>query len=76
MKKLYQRPVTETVNVKLYGAILDDPTIPIINNSTEVTDEGLGKKNDLELDFEDGNVWEDGFWSDNSNTFTYDLWSE
>ena len=74
MKKLYQRPVTETVNVKLYGAILDDPTIPIINNSTEVTDEGLGKKNDL--DFEDDNIWDGGLWGDGNNNNPYDLWSE
>ena len=41
MKKIYLSPVTETVNVKLYGSILDDPDITIVNNSTDGTDGGL-----------------------------------
>ena len=43
MKKIYLSPVTETVNVKLYGSVMDDG-IDIINNSTEVSDDGLAKE--------------------------------
>lgn len=56
MKRQYLQPVTETVNVKLYGSILQD--IEIVNNSRDVTDEGLGKENNLL--FEDdafGDIW-------------------
>ena len=46
MKKIYLSPVTETVNVKLFGSVMDEG-IDIINNSTDVSDEGLGKENNL-----------------------------
>ena len=72
MKKIYLSPVTETVNVKLFGSVMDDG-IDIINNSTEVSDEGLGKENNLL--FEDdafGDIWGEG---DNSSN-PYDLWGE
>ena len=74
MKKIYLSPVTETVNVKLYGSILDDPSIVIVNNSTDGTDTGLGKQNNLlfedEGDF--GDIWSDG----DSSSNPYDLWGE
>lgn len=72
MKKIYLSPVTETVNVKLFGSVMDEG-IDIINNSTDVSDEGLGKENNLL--FEDdafGDIWGDG---DNSSN-PYDLWGE
>lgn len=73
MKKIYLSPVTETVNVKLYGSILDDP-IPVIKNSTDGTDTGLAKENNLlfedEGDF--GDIWDDG----DSNSNPYDMWGE
>ena len=72
MKKIYLSPVTETVNVKLFGSVMDEG-IDIINNSTDVSDEGLGKENNLL--FEDdafGNIWGDG---DNSSN-PYDMWGE
>ena len=73
MKKIYLSPVTETVNVKLYGSVMDDG-IDIINNSTDVSDEGLGKENNLlfedEGDF--GDIWGEG---DNSSN-PYDMWGE
>lgn len=72
MKKIYLSPVTETVNVKLFGSVMDEG-IDIINNSTDVSDEGLGKENNLL--FEDdafGDLWSDG---DNSSN-PYDLWGE
>ena len=72
MKKIYLSPVTETVNVKLFGSVMDDG-IDIINNSTEVSDDGLAKENNLL--FEDdafGDIWGEG---DNSSN-PYDLWGE
>ena len=72
MKKIYLSPVTETVNVKLYGSVMDDG-IDIINNSTDVSDDGLAKENNLL--FEDdafGDIWGEGGNSSNP----YDLWGE
>ena len=72
MKKIYLSPVTETVNVKLFGSVMDEG-IDIINNSTNVSDEGLGKENNLL--FEDdafGDIWGD---TDNSSN-PYDMWGE
>ena len=72
MKKIYLSPVTETVNVKLFGSVMDEG-IDIINNSTDVSDEGLGKENNLL--FEDdafGDIWGDG----NNSSNPYDLWGE
>ena len=72
MKKIYLSPVTETVNVKLFGSVMDEG-IDIINNSTEVSDDGLAKENNLL--FEDdafGDIWGEG---DNSSD-PYDMWGE
>ncbi len=73
MKKIYLSPVTETVNVKLYGSVMDDG-IDIINNSTDVGDDGLAKENNLlfedEGDF--GDIWGEG----DNNSDPYDLWGE
>lgn len=69
MKKIYLSPVTETVNVKLYGSILDG--IGVIDNSHDVSDDGEAKQNNLL--FEDdtfGDIW--GSEDDN----TKDLWGD
>ncbi len=72
MKKQYKHPVTEIVKLNVSDAVLQE--IDIVNNSTDVGDEGLGKKNDLlfedEGDF--GDLWDDG----DSNSNPYDLWGE
>ena len=69
MKKIYLSPVTETVNVKLFGSVMDDG-IDIINNSTDVSDDGLAKENNLDF-------WKDDLWSDGeNNTNPYDLWGD
>ncbi len=72
MKKQYINPVTEIVKLNVSDAVLQE--IDIVNNSTDVGDEGLGKKNDLlfedEGDF--GDLWDDG----DSNSNPYDLWGE
>ena len=72
MKKIYLSPVTETVNVKLYGSILEDG-IGVIDNSYEVSDDGEAKENNLF--FEDdgfGDLWDDG----DNNSNPYDMWGE
>ena len=53
MKKQYIQPATESVKVNLYGSILEG--IDIVNNSRDVTNEGLAK----ETDFDDFNSEED-----------------
>ncbi len=72
MKKQYKHPVTEIVKLNVSDAVLQE--IDIVNNSTDVGDEGLGKKNDLlfedEGDF--GDIWDDG----DSNSNPYDLWGD
>lgn len=73
MKKQYIKPVTEGVNVALYGSVLDAPDMPWVPGSpvTEVID---AKENNLlfedEGDF--GDIWGEG---DNSSN-PYDLWGE
>lgn len=72
MKKIYLRPVTETVNVKLFGSVMDEG-IDIINNSTEVSDDGLAKENNLFFDDDAfGDIWGEG----DSSTNPYDMWGE
>ena len=73
MKKIYFRPVTEIVKLNVSDAVLQE--IDIVNNSTDVGDEGLGKENNLI--FEDDDIWNDGLWDDgDSRSNPYDLWGE
>ena len=70
MKKQYIKPVTEGVNVALYGSVLDAPDMPVVPGSpvTVVID---AKENNLL--FEDdafGDIW--GSEDDNTN----DLWGD
>ena len=70
MKKIYLSPVTETVNVKLFGSILDD--IGVVNDSKLTSPEALGKENNLlfedEGDF--GDIWA------SENEDPNDLWGD
>ena len=72
MKKQYKHPVTEIVKLNVSDAVLQE--IDIVNNSTDVGDEGLGKENNLlfedEGDF--GDIWGEG----DNNSNPYDLWGE
>ncbi len=73
MKKIYFRPVTEIVKLNVSDAVLQE--IDIVNNSTDVGDEGLGKENNLI--FEDDDIWNNGLWDDgDSRSNPYDLWGE
>ena len=69
MKKQYKTPITESVKVNLFNSILED--IGVVNNSTEVGDEGLAKEQGNFFDFDNdtfGDIWGEG----ESN----DLWSD
>ena len=73
MKKIYFRPVTEIVKLNVSDAVLQE--IDIVNNSTDVGDEGLGKENNPI--FEDDDIWNNGLWDDGDNSSNpYDLWGE
>ena len=73
MKKQYKKPITESVKVNLYNSILETG-IDIINNSTEGSDTGLGKENNLLFD---DDAWDDDLWGDNDNNAdSYDIWKE
>ena len=71
MKKIYIKPDTETVNVRLYSSVLEDPGEGQWSNGA---DELGGKEQDgfFETDGSFGDIWDDG---DNSSN-PYDLWDE
>lgn len=70
MKKIYLSPVTETVNVKLYGSILDG--IGVVDNSHDVSDDGEAKENNILFEDDFGNIWSDS----EGEPSPYDLWGE
>lgn len=71
MKKIYIKPDTETVNVRLNSSVLEDPGPAEWSNGADE----LGAKENNFL-FEDegdfGDLWDDG---DNSSN-PYDMWGE
>ena len=71
MKKIYIKPNTETVNVRLNSSVLENPGI---EGDSKFTNELGAKQNDLlfedEGDF--GDIWGEG----DSNSNPYDLWGE
>lgn len=71
MKKIYIKPVTDCVNVALYGSVLDGPDTPIITGSPVTIDVDAKQNNLL---FED-DMWESDLWADNGAE-SYDLWNE
>ena len=72
MKKIYIKPVTDCVNVALFGSVLDGPDMPVVPGSP-VTEDVDAKQNDLL--FED-DMWESDPWADNGADDSYDLWKE
>lgn len=71
MKKIYFRPVTEIVKLNVSDVVLQE--IDIVNNSTDVGDEGLGKENNLI--FEDDDIWNNGLWGSEDED-PNDLWGD
>ena len=77
MKKLYIKPYTETVNVRLYSSVMDDSQGhfgPYSEVAGGGDDPGYGdaKENNIFFDIDDNDLWADG--GDTGNS--YDLWSE
>ncbi len=69
MKKIYKTPITETVNVRLYSSVLDDPGL---HNESQIAGGMDAKENNLIFDDDDtfGDIWgtdEDpkDLWGDN-----------
>lgn len=70
MKKIYIKPNTETVNVRLFSSVLED--IGYEGNS-KYTNELGAKENDFFFEDENfGDLWDDG--GDTGNS--YDVWNE
>lgn len=68
MKKQYKLPITEIVKLNVSEAVLD---IPIVNNSTEVSDDGLAKENNFDFDDDAfGDIW------GSENEDPNDLWGD
>ena len=62
MKKVYIQPITEKVQVRLNGSVMDIP----FNEGSVYTGSGLGKENKAEIEEEEGlinptqpNLWDD-----------------
>ena len=73
MKKQYIQPVTECVNVALFGSVLNGPDTPIVHGSPVTVDVDAKENNLLFEDEGDfGDLWDDG----DSNSNPYDLWGE
>ena len=71
MKKIYETPYTEAVNLKLTGSVLEGNTTPVITSPVADPGDSFGKENNL--GFEDdsfGDIW--GSEDDN----TKDLWGD
>lgn len=70
MKKQYIQPATETVKLNIKDDVLD---IDILNNSRDVTDEGLAKENsDIVFDDNFGDLWD----NPDADSNAFDLWGE
>lgn len=77
MKKIYIKPDTETVNVRLHSSILEDGQGnfgPYSHVAGGGDDPGYGdaKENNNFFDIGDNDLWADGGDTDTS----YDLWKE
>ena len=72
MKKKYIQPVTDCVNVALFGSVLDGPDTPIIPGSPVTVDVDAKENNLLFDDGDFGDIWGDG----DSSSNPYDLWGE
>ena len=73
MKKIYIKPNTETVNVRLYSSVLDDT-----GNYGNWSQGAAGGDEPNIADAKENNfLWEDDLWSDGDNSSNpYDMWGE
>ena len=61
MKKIYLRPFTEVVNLKLSGSVLGGNGTPVIASPVADPDDSFGKENNGFFDMDDnfGDIWDD-----------------
>jgi hypothetical protein len=73
MKKIYVRPTTDAVNVKLFGSVLDFDT-PVGGYSLRgKPEDSFGKENsDIVFDDNFGDLWD----NPDAGSNAYDLWGE
>ena len=74
MKKIYVKPETDQVNVRLFGCLLQDQNSIGFGDHSDRSEISLGKENS-------GIVFDDDFagdiWSDpNAGSNAFDLWGE
>ena len=71
MKKIYETPYTEAVNLKLTGSVLEGNTTPVITSPVGDPGDSFGKENNFDFDDDAfGDIW--GSEDDN----TKDLWGD
>ena len=72
MKKNYIKPISEVVQVRIQGSILDD--VPVVLGSRGgKPEDSFGKENDIIFDDNaSGDIWSDP----NSDDNAFDLWGE
>ena len=71
MKKIYIKPNTETVNVRLYSSVLDEAPYGKWSQGAAGGDEpGWGDAKENNLDF--GDIWSE----EDNNSNPYDMWGE
>lgn len=69
MKKIYETPYTEAVNLKLTGSVLEGNTTPVITSPVADPRDSFGKENNFGFDDDAfGDIW--GSEDENPN----DLW--
>lgn len=72
MKKIYETPYTEAVNLKLTGSVLEGNTTPVITSPVADPGDSFGKENNITFEDDFGDIWGD----DSSKKDSYDLWGE
>ena len=73
MKKMYIKPDTETVNVRLFSSVLDD-----ISHGNWSQGAGGGDDPGIADAKENSLLWDNDLWDDDSdnNADSYDIWKE
>lgn len=58
MKKIYETPYTEAVNLKLTGSVLEGNTTPVITSPVADPGDSFGKENNFGFDDDAfGDIW-------------------
>lgn len=71
MKKIYVTPITEAVNLKLIGSVLEGNGTPVINSPVGDPNDSFGKENNFDFDDDAfGDIW------GSEENDTKDLWGD